>query len=206
MFTSLIMVDDFLNEPEKVREAALRLDYPQPAGRTNFPGRNSRQRLSISGLDTAVSQVVGEPVVGQVGQAHEKCRLTLASDEGKQAAGVHIDPAVQWSGILYLSRPADCRGGTEFYRHKPTGTDRAPMFEHEFPRYGISEFDELDGLLKRDSLDPSKWEHLMTAPMRFNRLVLLRPWLWHTAGPAFGDRPENGRLVLLYFFVRRATA
>jgi hypothetical protein len=24
-------------------------------------------------------------------------------------------------------------------------------------------------------------------PMRFNRLLLLRLWLWHTAGPAFGD-------------------
>ena len=40
----------------------------------------------------------------------------------------------------------------------------------------------------------------MQVPMRFNRLVLLRPWLWHTAGPAFGDRPENARLVYLMFF------
>jgi hypothetical protein len=30
--------------------------------------------------------------------------------------------------------------------------------------------------------------------------VLLRPWLWHTAGPGFGDAPENGRLVYLMFF------
>ena len=22
---------------------------------------------------------------------------------------------------------------------------------------------------------------------RFNRLLLLRPWLWHNAGPGFGD-------------------
>ncbi|MDV3433907.1 hypothetical protein R1H25_00430 [Stenotrophomonas sp. C2852] len=40
----------------------------------------------------------------------------------------------------------------------------------------------------------------MRIPMRFNRLLLLRPWFWHTAGPAFGDRPENGRLVYLMFF------
>ena len=42
----------------------------------------------------------------------------------------------------------------------------------------------------------------MTVPMRYNRLVLLRPWLWHTAGPGFGDNLENGRLVYLMFFVR----
>lgn len=45
----------------------------------------------------------------------------------------------------------------------------------------------------------------MTVPMRFNRLVLLRPWLWHTASPGFGDSMETGRLVYLLFWnVERA--
>ena len=40
-------------------------------------------------------------------------------------------------------------------------------------------------------------------PMRFNRLVLFRPLLWHSAGDGFGDSLANGRLVQL-FFLRRA--
>jgi hypothetical protein len=40
----------------------------------------------------------------------------------------------------------------------------------------------------------------MTVPMRFNRLVLLSPWLFHNSAAGFGDRPENGRLVHLMFF------
>lgn len=40
----------------------------------------------------------------------------------------------------------------------------------------------------------------MSVPIRFNRLILLRPWLWHTAGAGFGDRLGNGRLVYLMFF------
>ena len=40
----------------------------------------------------------------------------------------------------------------------------------------------------------------MTVPMRFNRLVLIRPWLWHTAGASFGSSLEDGRLVQLFFF------
>ena len=61
-------------------------------------------------------------------------------------------------------------------------------------------------IIERDSNDDSQWEMTMRIPMRFNRLILLRPWFWHTAGPAFGDRPENGRLVYLMFFeqARRA--
>ena len=42
----------------------------------------------------------------------------------------------------------------------------------------------------------------MTVPMRFNRLVLLQPHYWHTAGPGFGDSLENGRLIYLMFFLR----
>jgi len=37
-------------------------------------------------------------------------------------------------------------------------------------------------------------------PMRYNRLILLRPWLWHTAGESFGNSPETARLVYLMFF------
>ena len=55
-------------------------------------------------------------------------------------------------------------------------------------------------IIEKDSVDDSKWELTTRIPMRFNRLVLLRPWLWHTAGPGFGDTPENGRLVYLMFF------
>lgn len=60
-------------------------------------------------------------------------------------------------------------------------------------------------IIQKDTLDDSKWEHTMTVPMRFNRLVLLRPWLWHTAGEAFGDSVENGRLVYLMFFESAAS-
>jgi hypothetical protein len=66
---------------------------------------------------------------------------------------------------------------------------------------GYGSFDEMQReLVAKDGADDGKWERVMNVPMRFNRLVLLRPWFWHTAGPGFGDRPENGRLVYLMFF------
>jgi hypothetical protein len=47
-----------------------------------------------------------------------------------------------------LSRPGDCRGGNEFFRHRAT---------------------------ERGGTDESAWELLMSVPMRFNRLLLLPP-------------------------------
>jgi hypothetical protein len=196
MRTSLIVVDDFLDNAEELREAVLGLTYPEQEGA--FPGRNSQERVNIAGLDDVVSQLVGEPLRPLTNLSHHKSRLTLAADKGR--ARVHIDPSY-WSGILYLSKPEDCSGGTDFFRHLPTGTDRAPVDEAELAALGYASYEEMHaGIIEQDSLDESKWECVMRVPMRFNRLILLRPWLWHTAGPAFGDRPENGRLVFLLFY------
>lgn len=197
MQTSVIVVDDFFENAEALRAAALKLTYPPLQG--VFPGRNSVERLDLPGLDRVVSQLVGEPVraVNPL-QSHAKCRITFARDVG--TARVHIDPAY-WSGILYLSRPQDCRGGTEFFRHRATGTDRAPYDDAEAAEYGYPSGREMvTQILSRDGMTPAAWEPSMTVPMRFNRLLLLRPWLWHTAGENFGDSLENGRLVFLMFF------
>jgi hypothetical protein len=104
-----------------------------------------------------------------------------------------------------LSLPQDCRGGTVFFRHLPTGTDRAALDTQELVAQGFASAQEMHSqIIEKDSLDDSRWERTMSVPMRFNRLLLLRPWLWHTAGAAFGDTLENGRLVYLMFFEQRS--
>ncbi len=197
MPTSLIVVDDFLEGPDEFRAAALRLNYPQQEGA--FPGRNSLQRLDLPGLPEYVSHLTGERLKPmEPPGSFSKCRITLASDTGR--GRVHVDPGY-WSGILYLSRPQDCVGGTDFFRHKRTNTDRRPMTNEEVAALGYASYDDSHrDIIERDGMDESAWETTMTVPMRFNRLVLLRPWLWHTAGPGFGDSLENGRLVYLMFF------
>ena len=197
MVPSLIVIDDFLSNPDVVREEALKLTY---AVRGRFPGLNSTEKITIAGLDQVVSSIVRQPVHAPWSEdfSHGSCRLALASDD--QPGRIHIDPS-QLSGILYLSRPEDCRGGTEFYRHKRTGTDRVPMDTRQLKAIGYSSYEKMQrDILDSDALDRSKWELSMTVPMRFNRLILLQPHYWHTSGPGFGDSVENGRLVYLMFF------
>lgn len=197
MPTSLIIVDDFLESAHELRAAALGLTYPPQQGA--FAGRNSLERINLDGLVPRVSHLVNEPL-GLMSplQSHAKCRLTLASDVGR--AKVHIDQS-WWSGILYLSRPEDCRGGTDFFRHRRTGSERAPFDPREAQAMGYESMEAAHrDIIERDSNDDDAWEATMRVPMRFNRLVMLRPWLWHTAGEGFGDTPENGRLVYLMFF------
>ena len=147
MTTSMIIVDDFLDNAQALREASLRLTYPSQEGM--FPGRNSVERINIEGLAQQISRLVGEPLEAMPPpQSHAKSRITLATDQGK--AKVHVD-AAHWSGILYLSRPQDCQGGTEFFRHRATNTDRAPHDDSEAAALGFrSAKGMVEEILERD--------------------------------------------------------
>ncbi len=201
MQTSIIVVDDFYDDPMRVRQRALELGYPKPETAPNFAGRNSVEWITPRGLDQAVSALVNEPVVGIKRFGHGRCRISLAGDDSARRFYVHVDAGAYWAGVMYLNLPEHCRGGTEFFQHKRLGTDRAPIYPHEMAEIGAKNYREAaEPIIESDSADLSKWHRVMTVPMRFNRLILLRPWMWHAAGPSFGDSLQNGRLVQLFFF------
>ena len=195
---SLLIIDDFLADPHVARNKALALDYDPAFKNGNYPGLLSTQALPIPGLDDAVARTIGTPVQPQPGTSHGHCRLTLAKDKG--LSGVHIDPCF-YSGILYLSLPEHCRGGTDFFRHKRTGLERVPTDAGQMLATGYTDPNQLiEEVVNADTLKPSKWEKQLTVPMRFNRLILFSPWMFHNSARGFGYAPANGRLVHLMFF------
>lgn len=198
MLPSLIVLDNFLKDPLAARKLALGLDYDPALKQGNYPGTLSTAPLEIQGLDALISKQIGVKVQPAAGTSHEFCRLTLKTDKGR--TGVHIDPCF-YSGILYLSLPEHCRGGTDFYRHRRTGLESVPKLPAEWVKHGYADPNALiEDVVNKDTFRSSAWERVQRVPMRFNRLILFDPWLFHDAGPGFGDRLENGRLVELMFF------
>jgi len=198
---SVIVIDDFYEDADEVRRMALDMDYPEFEKDTNYPGSNSVQKFLPEGLDDIASELTHEKLIGNETQFHGNFRISLGGHDELRVRNIHVDPNVHWSGILYLTEPEHCRGGTEFYRHLPTGTDRGPIYQHELEEWGVESYAEaVEGVLLADTNDDDKWEHLMTVPMRHNRLILIRPYFWHTSGPSFGSGFDDGRLVQLFFF------
>ena len=195
---SFLMFDDFVANPHELRRQALDLGYSGAGKAGNYPGITSDRPLPIAGLDDFVSRAIGAPVKSAPDTLHGHCRLTLRADRG--LSGVHIDPAF-YSGILYLSLPAQAQGGTDFYRHKRTGLERVPATPDAIVGAGYGNINDLiEDVVNKDTLKPSAWEKSFTAPMRFNRLILFSPWLFHNSARGFGDSPETGRLAYLMFF------
>lgn len=200
MLPSLLIIDDFLADPHAARTAALGLGYDPATRKGNYPGTLSTAPLAISGLEESVARIIGVPVVPQPGTTHGHCRLTLKGDRG--VSGVHIDPCF-YSGILYLSRDEDARGGTDFFRHKRTGLEKVPTDPLALAQSGYADVNALvEDVVNRDTLLPARWERVMRVPMRFNRLILFSPWLFHNSADGFGADADRGRLVHLQFYAR----
>lgn len=195
---SFIMIDDFLANPLELRRQALGLGYDDKDPAANYPGIVSSRALPIKGLDDHVSTLAGVRLTGAPDTLHGHCRLTLKGDRGQ--SGVHVDPAF-YSGILYLTPPQHCRGGTDFYRHRRTGLDAVPRTDDGIAAAGYGDVNALiEDVVNKDTRNPSRWERTFTAPMRFNRLILFSPWMFHNSAAGFGTGAADGRLVYLMFF------
>ena len=97
MYRSILIIDDFLPDPDAFREIAERMDFEYTDELSNFPGRNSTQRLNVPEIDTSICDILDEKLQPMQGSSHGKFRLTLGHDIGKTK--VHLDNS-QWSGIL----------------------------------------------------------------------------------------------------------
>jgi len=192
----ILICDNFLADAHAFRQLALEAQYLSAKDDQYYPGRNSAQRYIIPGLDQHVSRVAGQPLTSRTGGKHATFRLCFEGERGK--GGVHIDRC-HWSGIIYLSLPEHCRGGTDFFRHRETGQTRAPVYEEDWRHWNVPR-DRFGDALRSQTNEPSSWELVQHVEMKFNRLVLFRPWLFHNAGPGFGDKPDNGRLIYLLFY------
>lgn len=202
MHRSLVVVDNVLDNASQLREAALTLDYPEAPGDVLYPGRNSIQQINIDGLHQQIERVLGERLVPAGGDSFARFRVSLENDEGR--GGVHVDPC-HWTCVYYLTPDEYCEGGTDFYRHKLSGLEHAPHSPSDLARAGAKSYsDYVNNHAFPDTKNPDAWEHVMHVPMRFNRMILFRPWFFHDAGPGFGSDIRTGRLVYLLFFFSAA--
>lgn len=202
MLPSFLIIDDFLSNPYDVRRQALGLNYDPQNKNGNYPGLISTQALPTEALDKAVSKIMGTNLQPAPNTSHGHCRLTFAGDKG--VSGVHVDPCF-YSGILYLSLPEHCRGGTDFFRHRRTGLEKVPTSQTELVTSGYKDPNVLiEDVVNKDTTKISRWEKTMRAPMRFNRLILFNPMMFHNAAPPFGRDAESARLVCLLFFAPKS--
>lgn len=202
MKTNITIIDDFLDDPFEIRKLALSANYPEPKEHT-YPGRNSDKSYLTQEMMDKIQNRIGDYLIPAEGSSCGYFRISLESDTYEQY--IHIDSGWDLGGVLYLNLPNQCEfeSGTSFWSHKRLGTERAPASIEEGKFQGFTSYEEVrQGIIYGDGLDPSLWNRYAIAPMKYNRLVLFDPLLWHSHGYNFGKTIENGRLVMLFFFTK----
>jgi hypothetical protein len=201
------VLDGVLPDPDAVRARILaRTDFALgfPHRREGWPGRrfvDALTRDELAPIERRVRQATRSGSLFQP-DAPDGARLdhNVAQAVGADEAGPrpHTDSRklARWAAVLYLTPNPDPGGGTSFYRLKfPNGalggnTVEAPHVD-------------LVGALGVRKLPADAWVAEVSVDNVYNRLLLYRANLVHSATRYFGSTLEDQRLTLLFFWMAR---
>lgn len=194
-----LIVDDFYRKPEAMREFALRCPYfTKGTLSQNVAGVESVYSFYNDAIIDKFEKILGQSII-VLPEINAFGRIRIMMKNDVRRTQVHTDDT-EWTAVVYLSQNHHARGGTCFYRHKPTGLDHYPN-ESILARMGLTQEEFDRDIVLRDSLDMSKWEVVDFCAMKFNRCVLLRGrQFFHGSDRFFGDCFENARMTQNFFF------
>ena len=198
MNPTFITIDDFYEDPYKVREYALTCEYDGDKvsgnynnGNAPWPGKMSKKPYLVPGLDLNVSKMLKRNVIQHLGKDSGKFRISKLGDTSNNL--VHADDSLNnyplYAGVVYLNPDVIDTEGTIFYKHKPSN-ERVLTSKDEYKRIVANEEDK----------DISYWQRELVSYITWNRLVIYPGHMFHGIGPLFGDSDETARLVQVFFW------
>ena len=191
MKTDLIIVDDFYSNAYNTIQYAWNMEWFDQYG--NHPGIRTKEEQDPS-VFNAISNIIyssGGEITKWSDMLYNGC-FNLCTE--KDHTWIHADAYNDWAGVCYLTPNAPVNAGTGVWKHKETGYDRVPKDSEG----NIDQ--ELLNRIYEDAIDWSKWEMTDYVANKFNRLVVYRGDLFHTAINYFGTGFEDGRMHQTFFF------
>lgn len=178
MQTNVIIVDEFYNNVDSVREYALAQPFDLKG---NFPGARTKPYLPDD-LKASIQYIMrnaGGDITSWIEDAGFTGTFQICTAFDR--TWIHADNFNTWAGVCYLTPDAPLSAGTALYRHKATGEFQRKESYHE-------------------GYDYTKWDMVDYIANRYNRLVLYRGNLFHASTNYFGDSQQTGRLFQTFFF------
>lgn len=188
MRTSLLIVDNFYLDPDKVRETALNAEFSVSG---NYPGMRTKSFLNQPIKD--MIQLLIEPHGGKITDWGGEYTGAFQYVTAKDRSWIHSDATTDWAGVCYLTPNAPVTAGTGIFRHKETGLMSWKYREH-------TDEENKKALSNRQTQDYTKWELVDRIGNLYNRIVLYRGDLYHVSMDYFGENLQDGRLFQTFFF------
>ena len=188
----LIVVDDFYNDPDFVREWAIKTinfsssDYHK--------GERATERFSIFGMKEKLEEIIGKPIYNWNHDSYANGIFQFCTAD--QPIVYHVDNQT-YAGMVFLTPDAPASTGTAFYRSKVTGDYK---FDDE-KRQTINYVRAFQGKsAEMNFYDGTHFEKIDEVGNVYNRLVLFDAKNIHAATQYFGDAIDNARFFHMFFF------
>lgn len=179
---TLVVVDNFYNNPHDTRKFVLGLDFEVKG---NYPGQRT-QSFATDEIKKTFEKYIGEPISKWDMEGYNgSFQYTTSRDR----SWIHTDYTNNWAGVLFLTPNAPTSGGLGLYKFRD-GT-----------RYsGEVEIKKINKHINNASQDVTQWELIDKVGNVFNRLVLFDANHFHSSLDYFGSSKEDGRLFQVFFF------
>ena len=185
-----LILDDFYQDPDSLRELAVNLEFTSRA--RNFPGSRSTRTVIPDEVEKAFRNILKIEIASPENKIPYNGCFQLMRTVDLKRAYVHADMAAAWAALVYLSRKTEPTGGTSFFQHKATGLTRFPNAPD------LTE--TLREVLRADRDKPSKWLEIDRVGFAYNRFVLYDAQLFHRNGKTWGTSVKSGRLTHNFFY------
>ena len=186
-----IVVDDFYENPDQVRDFALNTEkYAGGLGK-GFMGNRTADAYFAPQMQQVFENILGMRIANWYDG--EYCNGVFQYCVDGDHLVYHCD-GQDWAGAIYLTPDAPFDSGTSFYASKRNRQRGGNNTEFDFETAFAPEKDE------DPHLNPNLYEKVDDVGNVYNRLVLWDAQLIHAASSYFGDKPDNSRLFHLFFF------
>lgn len=184
---NLIVIDNFYDDPLKVREFALSQEYN---ANNYYPGKRSEMSFSNENIKNKFEEIM-MPFAGKItdfpcgnnDNDNGKFQYTTSDDR----SWIHADANTDWAGIVYLTPNAPSSAGTGFYKFIDDNIDETSKTNYT-------------QLTKIYSRDLTKWKLVDNIGNVFNRLIIFNSKRFHMSMDYFGTNINDGRLFQVFFF------
>lgn len=199
------VIDNILADPMAVRDRALAApdwELGLPYKPEFWPGKRHAPALlpeELSALESLVMAKTGakrlwEEVPPEGKSLNHNCIQIVGATESGPRPHSDSRKVARYAGVVYLSPKPSGKSGTTFYRQRlPNGTLGGNMCPAQF-----ATLPEALGLAK---LPLSAWAEDVVVPNAFNRFLLYRADLIHSATGYFGHDDATKRMTALFFWM-----
>ena len=192
MIKSIIVIDDFYDNPHEIRNYALSQQFDVTG---NYPGYRTKPLINKESK-TKLTDIT-QKLWGGIADfpTHVKDVNTYQGSyqwcPSWQKSWVHYDSWNSFACVIYLTPDAPLQCGTALYRHKKTGITHKPENESLCER------------LLEDGKDYTKWDITARVGNVFNRAVVYPGTAFHASIEYFGSDKDDARLFQTFFFNKK---